>query len=153
MRELILIRGLPGSGKSTLAKSIRWVTAEPIHLEADMYFHPLISGLQGPVAADEYDLYSPDNRDVWVYNFVPSQIPNAHAWCQNAARYWLKTGRSIVVSNTFTRMFEMKPYIDMAREFDAQLTVIKCEGQYGNIHNVPDGVIQKMKDRWEEYNG
>lgn len=34
-----------------------------------------------------------------------------------------------------------------------RLTVITCEGSFQNTHNVPEESIQKIKDRWEKYNG
>lgn len=151
MKELILIRGLPGSGKSTFARSINWVTASPVHIEADFFFCSMFDQPTGPKAAYDYDFYDTGNRDEFSYRFVPEKVSEAHTWCQEATRFWLKKGRSVVVSNTFTRRWEMQPYFDLAEKYGAQVTVIKCEGNYGNVHGVPDDVIKKMKDRWEEY--
>lgn len=131
-QELILIRGLPGSGKSTLAISLskRFQAAglDFQHIETDMFFQKL----------DEYQ-------------FDKSKLQEAHKWAQDWCRQELTTKTSVIVSNTFTRIWEMKPYIDMAKEFGAKLTVITCEGQHGNVHNVPPEKIQEMKDRWEKY--
>ena len=132
MSELILIRGLPGSGKSTFARSMvkRFLAAglSYDHIETDMFFQYL----------DEY-------------KFDTSKLKEAHLWAQDWCRAELQVGDSVVVSNTFTRIWEMQPYLDMAKEFKAKVTVLTCEGQYGNVHGVPEEKIQEMKRRWEPY--
>ncbi|TXH14105.1 MAG: ATP-binding protein [Hyphomicrobiaceae bacterium] len=122
MTTITLIRGLPGSGKSTLA-----ATLDAHHIEADMYFMH-------------------DGQ----YCFEPELHAEAHAWCQHEAREMLSLGISVVVSNTFTRLWEMRPYFDMARIMGATVEVIECTGRYQNVHGVPDEVIQRMAARWEK---
>lgn len=133
-QELILIRGLPGSGKSTLAISLskRFQAAglDYQHIETDMFFD-----------------------DAGEYKFDPTRLKEAHQWAQEWCRNEIRMLTSVIVSNTFTRIWEMKPYIDMAKEFEVKLTVLTCEGQYGNVHNVPPEKIQEMKTRWEKYDG
>lgn len=121
---LILIRGLPGSGKSTLAKSLY---PSMIHLEADQYF----------VTSEGY-------------KFDPSQISAAHKWCINETRNSLIAKKSVVVSNTFTRKWEMQPYLDMARVLNIPTYVMVATGNYQNIHNVSQKVIDNMRARWED---
>lgn len=135
--KLILIRGLPGSGKSTLARELVSAFEQMSgpytpwqHIEADMYF--VKDG---------------------VYSFDAGQILNAHYLCKQEAKNALATGLSVIVSNTFSRIWEMQPYIDMAKQYGAELTVLTVEGNHGNIHGVPDEVIDKMKRRWERYDG
>ena len=121
--KLVLVRGLPGSGKSTLAKNlIGWYH----HLETDMFW------MQG----DEYV-------------FDASKLGEAHAWCQNQTRDLMTKGFSPVVSNTFTTKKELKPYFDIAKEFDVVPTVILCQSQWGNIHNVPEETLKRMETRFE----
>ena len=131
-KELILIRGLPGSGKSTLAISLskRFQAAglDFQHIETDMFFQKLDG-----------------------YQFDKSKLQEAHKWTQDWCHECLDDKINVIVSNTFTRIWEMKPYIDMAKEFGAKLTVLTCEGQHGNVHNVPPEKIQEMKARWEKY--
>ena len=124
--ELVLIRDLPGSGKSTLARSMH----SHEHIEADMYFVD----------------------DLGQYEFNPTQLNNAHKWCQLACRTHLKGGRDVVVSNTFTQLWEMQPYFDLAVEHGATVRVIEATGNFENIHDVPENSIQRMRERWEEYN-
>lgn len=42
---------------------------------------------------------------------------------------------------------------NMAKKYEHTFFVMTCEGNYGNVHGVPPETIQKMKDRWEKYDG
>lgn len=122
-QELVLIRGLPGSGKSTMARAMTGY----VHLEADMFFV----------------------GDDGVYRYDREKIKAAHLWCQRETRKALARGESVVVSNTFTRRFEMEPYFGMARKLGVSVRVIEATGNWPNIHGVPPEVIKKMRQRWE----
>jgi predicted kinase len=122
---LYLVRGLPGSGKSTFAKSLPCA-----HIEADMYY--LVDG---------------------EYKFDPSKIKDAHKWCQDITREYIMGGLDIAVSNTFTQLWEMQPYLDMAKRFQTPVKVIKCVGKWQNVHGVPEKTLQAMASRWEDYEG
>jgi predicted kinase len=133
MQQLILIRGLPGSGKSTYAKSLLkkgWK-----HFEADMY-----------------------HTKKGVYDYQVSRAREAHEWCMNQTRKALGEGKSVIVSNTFSTYNELDPYIEIADErneelmdnFTVEVKVIKCVGEFDSEHDVPDSVISRMADRWED---
>lgn len=122
--ELLLVRGLPGSGKSTYAKEMKGY----IHLEADMYF--MLNGR---------------------YIFNKEQLPEAHAWCISETKRHLKKGNCVVVSNTFSTLYEMDPYFNLATELDIHLDVVVCRGEFNTIHGVPEEIVNKMRDRWEKY--
>jgi predicted kinase len=128
MPILTIIRGLPGSGKTTLAKIIRRknLTTPADHFEADMFF---------------------ERSGEYVYD--QNLLPRAHKWCQDKTKAAMSLGRDVVVSNTFTRLWEMAPYMDLATEHGYKLNIIECKGTFQNIHGVPEAVISKMKDRWE----
>ena len=130
MSKLTLIRGLPGSGKSTMARKIAAETGA-MHAEADMW-------------VDYSQQRNPHAVGMWLI------VQLAHDICQARAHNTLAFGGSVVVSNTFTQQWEMQPYLDMARQYGAQIEVITATGDYGSIHNVPDNVIQAMRERWEE---
>ena len=87
--ELVLIRGLPGSGKTTMARVLALVGYE--HHEADQYF-----------------------ERAGVYTFNAAELPKAHAWCLDRAQDSMARGASCVVANTFTRRWEMQPYLAAA---------------------------------------
>lgn len=124
--ELVLIRGLPGSGKSTLAKSM---TGHE-HYEADQFFM----------------------RD-GEYVFDVQKLPDAHGWCVSMARDAMRRGVNCVVSNTFCSLWEMKPYMEAAKDAGYEVRVIEAKGQWPSVHNVPAGVIGRMRARWQPFRG
>lgn len=82
------------------------------------------------------------------YVFDPSDH-SCHDKCFNDVVKSLEDGNDTVVSNTFTRLWEFERYLKLPYP----KTVITVEGNHGNIHGVPKEVIQRMKDRWEDYTG
>jgi len=88
-----------------------------------------------------------------VYDWKPDNVHQAHQWCQKTAEILLFNGESVVVSNTFTRLKEMQFYFDTAKELGVDVEVYRCFNNYGNIHSVPDSVIEDMIDRFEDYPG
>jgi tRNA uridine 5-carbamoylmethylation protein Kti12 len=124
-KELFIIRGLPGSGKSTLAKSLGGK-----HVEADMYH------------------LDKDGN----YSWKPEKVKEAHAWCQNQVMNWMiELEERIVVSNTFTQEWELKTYLEWAEDFGYKVFSLIVENRHGgkNIHNVPEEVLDKMRERFE----
>ena len=133
MKELILLRGLPGSGKSTLANLI---TNEFSVCEADKFF------------------YDKEGN----YNFDPTRLKAAHEWCRFHVETRMKDNQvnpqfypTIVVSNTFTQEWEMKPYFDLAKEYGYRIHTLIVENRHGNksVHNVPDASVGNMLNRFE----
>ena len=57
----------------------------------------------------------------------------------------------IVVANTFTQEWEMKPYFDVGDKYGYRVFSIIVENRHGgrNIHNVPEEALLKMKGRFE----
>jgi len=139
MSTLILIRGLPGSGKTRIAKN---VYDYAVRVAADDYFDKYLNG-----------------------EFVPSHIGKAHAWCLGVATGAMENGARIplervVVHNTFTQLWEMSAYIEVAKELGWDLKVISIDSGLSdeklalrNVHNVPVNTIKKMRNRWEPFPG
>lgn len=122
---LYIVRGVPGSGKSTFARQL---TSNVF--EADQYFI--------------------DNEG--NYNFIPSEIKNAHAECQDDVKSAMSSSiPKIAVSNTFTQEWEMNPYLDLAKQFGYMVFTVVVENRHGgkNVHGVPNDKIELMKNRFE----
>jgi predicted ABC-type ATPase len=122
---LYIVRGVPGSGKTTLAKQL---TSNVF--EADHYFY--------------------DNDD--NYNFIPSEIKEAHKECQQFVGFAMESGiQKIAVSNTFTQEWEMEPYFELAKKHGFKVFTIIVENRHGgkNQHGVPEDKIEQMKNRFE----
>lgn len=124
--KLVLIRGASGSGKSTLAKT-EYVSKGYKHYEADMFFY--------------------DDKGIYLYN--KNLIKQAHNWCINKTEESLQNGDNVVVSNTFIRLWEIEPYEELAKIYQADLDIIICKNNFNNIHNVPDEIIKRHIETFE----
>ena len=125
---LVLIRGISGSGKSTLAKTFESVGY--VHLESDMYMIE-------------------DN----VYTWKQSKIEKAHQWCFSMCKEFLSMDRDVVVANTFTRPWELKNYTDHCNENNITYKIVRCSGNYENVHNVSGEIVAQQKKRFEDIEG
>ena len=132
-KELILLRGLPGSGKSSLAHLI---TNEFSICEADMFF----TDKEGN------------------YNFDATKLSQAHNWCREQVEIRMSDNQineqfypKIVVSNTFTKEWEMSEYFDLAKKYGYRVHTIIVENRHGGInqHGVPAEKLEQMKNRFE----
>jgi hypothetical protein len=119
--QIVLIRGLPGSGKTTMAGVLAKIDYK--HFEADMFFE--VDG---------------------TYQYDATRIRDAHAWCQRMTREALARGENVVVSNTFTHLREMQPYLEMGAK---TVRVIEANGKWENLHGVPPERLERMAARWE----
>jgi predicted kinase len=125
---LILLRGLPGSGKSTLAKSL-----DGIHVEADQFF--MVDG---------------------EYRFDASKLREAHNSCLTRVKSYMyihsskDSSERIIVSNTFTQEWEMKPYYDIAEKYGYRVYSLIVENRHGGVneHGVPSDKLEQMKNRF-----
>lgn len=125
--KLVILRGLPGSGKSFEATRMIKEGEVIRHYEADMFF------------VDE------DGE----YMFDPAQIKDAHAWCQRSVEQALLAGESVVVSNTFVRRWEMEFYLQLTSRLNVECVIRTCTGDWGNVHGVPESVVDRMRENWE----
>lgn len=125
---LFIIRGAPGSGKSTYAKELLEMKMADVHFETDMFF----------MRNEKYD-------------FKKELLGTAHQWCYEKTKKSLKDGLNVVVSNTFTKLFEIMPYIDLAEKMNISYKIYHCVGKYDNLHGVPLEVVEKKRAEYHPF--
>lgn len=125
--RLVLIRGVPGSGKTWL---VNRDFTNMVNVEANDYFS--ITG---------------------EYKYDKHALMQAHKDCFNRADRLLEEGKSVVVTNTFTRLWEIAPYFELAEKHNLIPRVIRCTGRYPNLHGVPEEKVRQMLDRFEDISG
>ncbi|XP_051634815.1 NEDD4-binding protein 2-like 2 isoform X5 [Manacus candei] len=133
---LLILRGLPGSGKSTLSRILLGQSCDGIVLSTDDYFR---------------------QQDGYTYN--AAQLGDAHDWNQKRAKQAMEQGRSpVIIDNTNTQAWEMKPYVEVALEkgyrveFHEPDTWWKFdpeELEKRNKHGVTREKIAQMLERYE----
>lgn len=126
---LLIIRGIPGSGKSTLAQHYMQSIPDAVHCEADHYF------------INKQGQYCYDGR----------KIKRAHEFCQQNMRNALSQGKSVIVSNTSIRLWELTALLDIAASYDITPHIIHCRGQFISTHNVPADIVARMALSYEAH--
>ena len=134
MRTLTMVRGISGSGKTTLARQLS------------------LGGNRKLLAADDFFV---DGNG--VYQFNPSSLTDAHAWCQAEAALAMRRGQHVIVHNTFTQRREMQPYLELADKHGYRVIVVSlfdggCTDEQlavRNEHGVPVDGIAAMRIRYE----
>lgn len=125
--RLIIVRGLPGSSKSSFCNKIY---PNILHLENDMFHYH----------SGEYEYNQYKMRD-------------AINWCVRTCEDALKNNMDVVISNTFTRKAFVDSYKRLAEKYGAKFTVYRMMGNFNNIHDVPQNVLDNMKNNFEDYPG
>ncbi|XP_043547992.1 NEDD4-binding protein 2-like 1 [Chiloscyllium plagiosum] len=136
-KRLYLLRGLPGSGKTTLARNLKHQFRGAVILSTDDYFI----------------------REDGSYLFQKYLLDEAHEWNHERAKSAMRQGRSpIIIDNTNTEAWEMKPYVNMARENGYEVKFREPDTPWKfdirkltriNSHGVPRETIERMKERYE----
>jgi predicted kinase len=124
---LFIVRGHPGSGKSTYARHLIEQNPGAIHIENDTFF----TDANGK------------------YAFEIEKHEEAKQWCLDQVRESLEKGRNTVVSNTFTILKELQPYLDLGY----RTQVVEMELNYTDTHQVPKDVIEAKKQAFESFEG
>ena len=135
-KTLIILRGIPGSGKSTFAKYLV-DDADFLVCETDKYFTDEKTG---------------------EYKFDSTKLKYAHKYCQDLVETYMSDSlinnqfyNKIVVSNTMTMEWEMKPYFELAEKYGYKVFTIIMENRHNgkNVHGVPEDKLEIMKNRFE----
>lgn len=124
---LTIICGVPGSGKSTVAKALVSAGYADIYYEADMWMM--------------------ENGE---YIFKPEKLRYAHVSCQKAVETALIDNKNVIVSNTSVSAKERNTYTKMAKEYDCNLQLMRLDGNFGSIHNVPLEKVEEMRQKLNE---
>lgn len=103
--QLVLMRGVSGSGKSTLARKIAEAHELSVILSTDDFF--MVDG---------------------EYRFDPKRLGEFHA--ANVQRVKTAMGDEcpcVIVDNTNTQAWEMRPYVELAFEHDYDVQIVEPE--------------------------
>ena len=135
MSKLIMFIGIPGSGKTTAARKYRddYIAKhgeDILIIEADTFFTDPLTG---------------------KYKWDRKKLGQAHTHCQIAARIEMINGRDVIVSNTSLTPKEREPYLKSAKKYGYDVEVITCNGEYKNVHGVPEETIERMKKKFIPY--
>ncbi|KAJ8929919.1 hypothetical protein NQ314_017353 [Rhamnusium bicolor] len=142
-KVLIIMRGVPGCGKSYLAKNILQST---VGFNSNSKLHILSSD----------DFFCQNG----VYKFDSNKLQDAHGWNHNRAFQALSRGFSpVIIDNTNTQMWEMKPYAMMATDYGYIIEILEPDTHWcfndkelakRNSHCVPRATIKDMIDRYDK---
>lgn len=134
MSKLIIIRGPSGTGKSTIARHLGGVEREN-WFEADMYF--MRNG---------------------HYEWVGSQLPAAHRWCQGKITAALQTGTDVIVSDTMPSRKDLKVYLDIAEAVGVDVQIVRSPRPWNvsdmkarTTHRVPTRILERHINRYVEH--
>ena len=135
-KRLVLIRGISGSGKSTTAKElVEEFTQKGFscrHFETDQFFTDMDGN----------------------YHFNKEDLQRAHSWCLNETKLAMAIGVDlIVVSNTFTKYWEMAEYMLLTKKHSEYVVDVIEKTQYykSEKDSIDVTVLQAQKDRFQEY--
>ena len=137
--KLIIMRGVSGSGKSTMAEKIAAEQCFALLFSTDDYF--MVEG---------------------EYRFDPKRLREYHAAnVDRTKNAMLDKCPCIIIDNTNTQAWEMKPYVELAIEYGYSVNIVEPEPvSFDEIMKrqaqrkdqnkaLPPEVVQKMLNRYE----
>ena len=130
-KNLILVRGVSGSGKTTFVEEF-------------------IENVSLSIATDDFFVLD------GIYTFDRNYLAEYHQRCIDSVESEMETPSTegycnIVVHNTFTKEWEMQPYLDLAEKYGYNIYTIIIENRHKSesIHGVPEDAIKAQRDRFE----
>jgi hypothetical protein len=150
-RMVIILRGPPGSGKSTVGRMFYKNFGAVICTADDFWTSPIDESND---VEDGYVLSENEYGVPVKYKFDVTRIREAHSYCMSVFLEEIsKDSPMIVVSNTFTEVWEFINYLNAAVSHGYTVRVISFVPQYvqdikdlvkRNIHKVSESVVIKM---------
>ena len=139
--NLILVRGVSGAGKSTIGEMFDDGATTRI-LSTDDLFYVDAEYKFDPSKLAEYHQAIIDKVESLMVEYDWKIMDHDYSW--------FPIDR-IVVCNTFTQMWEMEPYFNLAKKHDWCIHTIIAENRHGSdsIHDVPADVIKSQRERFE----
>ncbi|XP_071552930.1 2',3'-cyclic-nucleotide 3'-phosphodiesterase-like isoform X3 [Panulirus ornatus] len=133
-KVMLIMKGVPGSGKTFITRKIKEVYEDAVLCSADFYFM--------------------QNGE---YHFEAAKLKDAHESCQETAcRAAEENCHVIVIDNTNVRNWEMKFYLNLAREYCYIPLVLEPQTPWAmnsrelarrNSHNLSEEIVaQKIKN-------
>ena len=139
MNTLILMRGVSGSGKSTLAEKICSEQSFAVIVSTDDFF--MVEG---------------------VYKFDPKKLGEYHAAnVRRTEEAMVERCPCVIVDNTNTQAWEMKPYVELAVKHGYSVKIVEPEPvsfeelmarqakRADQNKALPAEVVKRMLDRFE----
>lgn len=137
-KTVFIMRGVSGSGKSTIARAIQKVYPSAVLCSADDYF--MREG---------------------EYHFSADDLGSAHKYCQRLAEEAVrKDSNVIIIDNTNVKRWEMKFYMDLARQHLYRTVIVEPKLDWRNnpsllasrnTHDVDENTIRKKIKAFEDY--
>ena len=131
VRNLILVRGASGSGKTTFVEEF-------------------IQNVSLSIATDDFFVLD------GIYTFNADYLAEYHQRCIDGVESEMECPSTegycnIVVHNTFTMEWEMKPYFDLAEKYGYNVYTVIVENRHKSksVHEVPEAIVQSQRNRFE----
>lgn len=136
-QRLYIMQGASGSGKSTRA----------IEIKNELANQGIVSTIH---STDDFFYVKDKNTGEMVYQWDGSKLSLFHAKNQECVRKSLTDGFSVIVDNTNIYACHVTPYVEMAISRGIPVVFVRCEGQFKNVHGVPDTQVEKMREKIED---
>lgn len=145
--NLILVRGASGAGKSTVGELLESHAQCKILSTDDLFY------IDGKYEFEKIMDKDPDmlrKNHQAIIDEVEVIMDDYDRMIRDTDYSWMPID-TVVVCNTFTELWEMEPYFELAAKHDWRVHTIVVENRHGSnsVHNVPAHVIQSQKERFE----
>ena len=134
---MVIVRGISGSGKSTLANE---TYPDAVILSTD----------------DLWMSYGNKPKYLWTAEGIGLSHTLNKIKCKEACS---RSCETVVIDNTNTTWKEIKPYIEIAKEFKYSVVILEPTNEWSkdpircarrNIHDVPIDVLYRQLERFED---